>query len=57
MVFERLGTFIVECKRVLNITKKPNKEEFLAIFKVAGLGLLIIGLMGFIIFILEHYLF
>lgn len=38
--------------RVLKLTKKPSREEFLMISKVAGLGILAIGLMGFIIFVL-----
>tara|TARA_Y100000310_G_scaffold345846_1_gene471157 strand:- start:48821 stop:49006 length:186 start_codon:yes stop_codon:yes gene_type:complete len=42
-------TFIGECKRVLKITKKPNKTEFKTIVKVSGLGIAVIGLVGFII--------
>jgi len=38
--------------RVLKLTKKPSREEFLMISKVAGLGIIAIGLMGFIIFVL-----
>ncbi|WP_406662649.1 protein translocase SEC61 complex subunit gamma [Methanolobus sp. ZRKC3] len=38
--------------RVLKLTKKPSREEFLMISKVAGLGILAIGLAGFIIFVL-----
>ena len=41
--------FINECIRVLRITKKPDKTEFTTIVKVSGLGILIIGLLGFII--------
>jgi len=38
--------------RVLKLTKKRSREEFLMISKVAGLGIIAIGLMGFIIFVL-----
>ncbi len=38
-----------ECLRVLRVTKKPTKEEFKTIVKVSGLGIIIIGLIGFII--------
>jgi len=41
--------FINESIRVLRITKKPDKTEFLTIVKASGLGILIIGLIGFII--------
>ncbi|HLC49923.1 MAG: protein translocase SEC61 complex subunit gamma [Nanoarchaeota archaeon] len=39
----------MECIRVLKITKKPNAYEFKTIVKVSGLGILVIGLIGFLI--------
>jgi len=45
---EKLKTFIIECKRVLLVTKKPSKEEFKAVVKVTGIGTLIIGAIGFV---------
>ena len=41
--------FVIECRRVLKVTKKPTKIEFKTIVKVTGIGVLIIGLIGFII--------
>lgn len=40
--------------RVLNITKKPTKDEFLASAKVTGLGLLMLGALGFIIYFIAE---
>jgi protein transport protein SEC61 subunit gamma-like protein len=45
----KFKSFIKESKRVLQVTKKPNMTEFKMIVKVTGLGILIIGLIGFII--------
>jgi len=45
----KLKDFYVQCKRVMRITKKPTKEEFVTIVKVSGLGLLAIGLIGFVL--------
>jgi|TARA_Y100000310_G_scaffold341834_2_gene442382 protein transport protein SEC61 subunit gamma-like protein len=39
-----------EYRRVLSITKKPSMEEFKAVVKVTGLGMAVIGLIGFTIF-------
>jgi protein transport protein SEC61 subunit gamma-like protein len=39
-----------EYARVLRITTKPGKEEFLTTSQITGLGILIIGLIGFIIY-------
>jgi len=38
--------------RVLKLTKKPSREEFLMIAKVAGAGIILIGFIGFIIYVL-----
>ena len=41
-----------EYKRVLAITRKPKMNEFQAIVKVTGLGMIVIGLIGFTIFVI-----
>jgi protein transport protein SEC61 subunit gamma-like protein len=38
-----------EYGRVLKITKKPDSEEFKATVKAAGLGMIVVGVLGFII--------
>lgn len=38
-----------EYKRVIIVSKKPDLEEIVKISKVAGLGTIIIGAIGFII--------
>ena len=48
-MLERLKSFYHECLRVFTITKKPTKEEFTVIVKVSAIGILIIGLIGFLI--------
>ncbi len=48
-IWLKIRSFINECARVLRVTKKPDKLEFMTIVKVSGLGILIIGLVGFII--------
>jgi protein transport protein SEC61 subunit gamma and related proteins len=49
--------FLVECRRVLRVTKKPNSLEFKTIVKVSGLGMGIIGLLGFVIQIVKQIFF
>jgi protein transport protein SEC61 subunit gamma-like protein len=50
----KIKRFIIECKRVLIVTKKPGKEEFNAIFKVSGIGILLIGFLGFLVHIISQ---
>jgi len=38
-----------EYKRVIIVSKKPDAEEIVKISKVAGLGIILIGVIGFII--------
>lgn len=42
--------------RVLKVTKKPDKEEFSMSAKVTGLGILLIGMIGFLIYIASNLL-
>ena len=45
-----------EYMRVLKVTKKPSNEEFKTIVKVSGLGMLVIGLIGFLITLVKELL-
>ena len=56
-VWRKFKRFIVECRRVLRVTKKPNSVEFKTIVKVSGLGMGIIGLLGFVIQIVKQIFF
>ena len=56
-LWNRFKGFARECARVFKITKKPTKEEFKVISKISGLGLLIIGLIGFIVHLIDMLVF
>ncbi|HDD71601.1 MAG TPA: protein translocase SEC61 complex subunit gamma [Candidatus Aenigmarchaeota archaeon] len=51
-----LKNFIKNCVRVLKVTRKPSKEEYFASVKITGLGITLIGLIGFVIFLIFHFL-
>ena len=46
-----------EVMRVMKMTKKPSKEEYKGLVKVTGLGIAILGVIGFIIFLIKQLLF
>ncbi len=50
----KFRTFVDECIRVLKVTKKPDKNEYLNVAKISAIGLLIIGLLGFLLFSLKQ---
>lgn len=45
----KLKTFLRESKRVYQVTRKPTMKEFKLIVKITGIGILVIGLIGFIV--------
>jgi len=53
----KIKRFIKECIRVLKVTKKPDIYEFKTIVKISGLGIAIIGIIGFIIAIFKQLFF
>ncbi len=48
-VQEYLRETLNDWKRVLKLSKKPKKSEFTMIAKITGIGIIIIGVVGFII--------
>jgi protein transport protein SEC61 subunit gamma-like protein len=51
---QKLKKFYGECVRVLTVTKKPDANEYKTIVKVSGLGIAVIGLVGFIITMIKQ---
>lgn len=54
--FSRIKNKISEYKRVVGIAKKPDKKEFTLSSKITGAGIIFIGLIGFIIFLVYYLL-
>jgi len=44
-----LVDFIKLCQRVLHVSKKPGRTEFMNVAKITGIGVIIIGAIGFVI--------
>ena len=53
----RLKRFVTECGRVLRVTRKPDRIEFITIVKVSALGIALVGLVGFALQMMKTYLF
>lgn len=54
---ESIYGFLKQCERVLKVSRKPDNEEYKTVSKVTGIGIIIIGVIGFIIAILAQVLF
>ena len=51
-IFGRLKNILSNYKRVIDVARKPEKEEFISSAKITGAGIIFIGAIGFIIFLL-----
>jgi len=47
--FTKTRSFLLKCKRVWHTLKKPSRKEFEQISKVSAIGIVILGLLGFLI--------
>ena len=54
---QKAKKFLKECRRVLKVTRKPDSHEFKTIVKVSGLGMAIIGVIGFLLSMGKQLLF
>ena len=48
-MIKKFKSFLASSKRILLIAKKPSGKEFWAMAKVVGLGMIVIGVIGFIV--------
>ena len=53
---EQFKLFVAECVRVLRVTKKPTKEEYKTIVKVTGIGIFVLGLIGFFAVMIKQFI-
>ncbi len=48
-ISETFHNFMESTKRILTVSKKPSNPEYNEMIKVTGLGILLIGLVGFVV--------
>ncbi len=54
MEIKNIQQKLKEYYNVLKMTRKPTREEFLKVTKITVAGVLIIGIFGFIIYLLMN---
>lgn len=47
---------LVNYRRVISVARKPDKEEFTKAAKITGSGILFVGMIGFIIFMIYYFI-
>ena len=46
--------FMKKVVRVLKLSTKPSKQEFMAVAKITGLGIIVLGLVGYVFTSLQY---
>ncbi len=54
-VFSKIRGKLLQYKRTIDITVKPDKEEFVSSSKVSAFGVFLIGIFGFLIYLMYHF--
>ncbi|MEW5996916.1 MAG: protein translocase SEC61 complex subunit gamma [Candidatus Micrarchaeota archaeon] len=44
--------FIERCLRILHIARKPSRRELDEIMRIAGLGILVVGFTGLVLYVI-----
>ncbi|MFC2135879.1 protein translocase SEC61 complex subunit gamma [Bacteroidota bacterium] len=57
MSLSKFKSYVNHCWRVLQITKKPDKVEYITVVKASGLGIAVIGMIGFLLQMFHILLF
>ena len=52
MIYLEIADLIKRCIRILHISTKPTGEEYSKVAKVTALGIVIFGVIGFVISII-----
>ena len=50
-----LQDFIHQARRVLQVARKHDRDEYLNVAKITGIGIAIIGTIGFIITLISFF--
>ncbi len=48
-IYVRLMAFLKNSKRILKIANKPDRKEYWLVFKICGIGLVVLGVLSYII--------
>jgi protein transport protein SEC61 subunit gamma-like protein len=42
-------SFLIKCRRVWHILRKPTRKEYEQVAKISAIGILALGLIGFVV--------
>ena len=48
-IYARFMAFVKNSKRILKIANKPDRKEYWLVFKICGIGLVVLGVLSYVI--------
>ncbi len=51
-MMSKTKSFALKCKRVWQVLKKPSRKEFETVAKISAIGIVVLGILGFLISII-----
>jgi len=54
-IMTSLNNFFASSRRILNISKKPTSKEFWTMAKIIGLGVAVIGIIGYLVKLIASF--
>jgi protein translocase SEC61 complex gamma subunit len=48
-LYERLTLFYQNSRRIISIASKPKRKDYFLVFKICGIGILVLGVLSYII--------
>jgi len=48
-LYERIGLFFQNTKRIIKIANKPSRKDYFTIFKICIIGLVLLGAISYVI--------
>ena len=52
----KINKFLQSSRRILSISQKPGKKEFWLMSKIIGIGIILIGVIGFLIKVIFNFI-
>lgn len=53
-IADKIKSRLANYKRVIDVSRKPTKEDFISSAKITGVGTVLIGVIGFIVFLVYY---
>ncbi len=48
-LYERIGVFFQNTRRIIKIANKPSRKDYFLVFKICAIGILILGALSYVI--------